>query len=208
MTTNSIMGWTSWAACYEAGAHQDGGAPVNPAISWAGEAPVVSPARVIAAAPVTSGIIEVRRARLADAASVLALLDCYARRGLVLPRTFEQVCRTIREFVVAVDGHDVVGCAALRIHTPTLAEVAAVAVAEGVQGRGIGRSVVEAVVGEARELAIARVFAMTGQEPFFHRLGFRTVPLESIPEKIAADRAEGIDRSLHPRAAVLRELES
>ena len=34
---------------------------------------------------------------------------------------------------------------------------------------------------------VSRVFALTVQERFFHRLGFRTVPMTEFPEKIARD---------------------
>ncbi|HEX6941228.1 MAG TPA: GNAT family N-acetyltransferase [Longimicrobiales bacterium] len=167
---------------------------------------VVLPLAMAPAEGVQAGTVGVRRARLEDVAQISELLDAYARRGLVLPRTVGAICRHIREFLVAVEADRVVGCGALRLYSPVLAEVAALAVAEPCQGRHVGRRIVEALVEEARAFGIRRVFALTLQEPFFHRLGFRTVPMTEVPEKIAADREEGIDRAKCMKATVVRDL--
>lgn len=151
--------------------------------------------------------VEVRRARLADVPEIARLLDEYARLGLVLPRPITALYRHVREFLVAVEGAEVVGCGALRLYTPALAEVAALAVAERLQRRHVGRRIVESLVAEARAFGIRRVFALTLQEPFFHRLGFRSVPMTEVPEKIAADRDEGIDRAACMKITVVRDLE-
>jgi amino-acid N-acetyltransferase len=153
-------------------------------------------------------VFAIRRARPGDVPAMAALLDEYARQGFVLPRTLEQVYRHMREYVVAVDGGRLLGCAGLRIHNARVAEVVGVAVAAGWQGMGVGRRLVETVIQEARELGMSRVFAMTLREGFFHRLGFRTVPLAEVPEKIAADRADGIDRSKCMKITVVHDLVS
>ena len=147
-----------------------------------------------------------RRARPSDVGAMVELLEGYARQGLVLPRTPEQVIRHFREFVVVDDGRGLVGCAGLRVYSAELAEVCALAVDERCHGLGVGRRMVEALIAEARMLELRRVFALTLQEGFFLRLGFHPIPLESIPEKMAADRAEGIDRKRHPKVTVLLEI--
>jgi amino-acid N-acetyltransferase len=150
--------------------------------------------------------VTLRAARLADAPAILGLIRGFAMRGLLLPRTPEQVYRNIREFVVAVEGEAVVGCAALRVHTPTLAEVGALAVAERCHGRGVGRRMVESLLAEARELGIQRVLALTLQDGFFHRLGFRTTRVEQFPEKVAADCAGCALRATCREIAVVYDL--
>ena len=176
------------------------------------EAPVALGAYPLGFPPAAVGadlpVFAIRRAHPADVPAMAALLDEYARQGFVLPRTLEQVYRHMREYVVAVEGGRLLGCAGLRIHNARVGEVVGVAVAAGWQGMGVGRRLVESVVQEARELGMSRVFAMTLQEAFFHRLGFRTVPLAEVPEKIAADRADGIDRSKCMKITVVRDLVS
>jgi hypothetical protein len=57
----------------------------------------------------------------------------------------------------------------------------------GRQGTGLGRRAVETLVHDARALGLQRVFALTLQDRFFHRLGFETVAISEFPEKVAAD---------------------
>lgn len=150
--------------------------------------------------------IVVRSAGLSDAREIHALLEGFATRGLLLPRTIDQVCRTIRDFVVAVEHGRIVGCGSLRIYSETLAEVGALAVAEDQHGRGIGARIVRALEAEARALGIVRVFALTLQEGFFHKLGFGTVDVREFAQKIAADCARCERRSSCSEIAVAREL--
>lgn len=148
---------------------------------------------------VTIEAIAVRPARLADMGEVGPLIDGFATRGLMLPKSPEQLYRTFREFLVARDEADrLLGCVALRVYSPALAEVSALAVAAEAHGLGVGRRLMDALIGEARSLGLTTLFALTLEEGFFHRLGFRTVPRESFPQKIGADCA-GCDRRMHCR---------
>lgn len=153
-----------------------------------------------------SPAVRLRAARLEDVPAILELLDGFARRGLLLPRTPDQLYRNIREFVVAEDVEGIVGCGALRIYSPRLAEIGALAVAEHCHGRGVGRCIVDALVDEAYELGIGRVFALTLQEGFFHRLGFRTGRVEEFPQKVAADCASCAKRATCIEITVVRDL--
>lgn len=116
------------------------------------------------------------------------LVNQFAERNLMLAKSDDQLMRSFREFLVAVDEADtVIGCGALRIYSEDLAEIVSLAVAEGQQGAGIGRCIVDGLVEEGRALGIRSVFALTLKESFFHRLGFATVPKELFPLKVWAD---------------------
>lgn len=136
----------------------------------------------------TAASILVRPARIADMPEVEPLIDHFAGQNIMLPKTLDQLVRTFREFVVATDGDGrLVGCGALRVYSVDLGEVASLAVDESAQGAGIGRLLVERLLEEARSLELQTVFALTLREPFFHRLGFHTVPKEMFPLKVWAD---------------------
>jgi amino-acid N-acetyltransferase len=155
--------------------------------------------------PALEGAPVVRAARLADMAQVAPLINGFAARGLMLPKSEEQLFRTFREFVLAVDGNDrVIGSAGLRVYSPELAELCGLAVDTRAHGRGVGRQLVEAVVEQAAELGIRTLFALTLEEPFFHRLGFRTVSRELFPQKIAADCSGCPRRHACPEITVAR----
>ncbi|HUF50461.1 MAG TPA: N-acetyltransferase [Longimicrobiales bacterium] len=129
----------------------------------------------------------VRRAEPSDARELHELLEQYVAPGMLIPRTLKQVYRSIRDFVVVIEAGRIVGCGALRIYTAELAEVGALAVAETHRGTGLGSRLVETLVHDARALGLHRVFALTMQDVFFHRLGFETANISVFPEKVAAD---------------------
>ena len=98
----------------------------------------------------------------------------------------------------------VVGCAGLRVYSPDLAELCALAVDERAHGRGVGRQLVDGIVEQAADLGIRTLFALTLEEGFFHRLGFRTVKKELFPQKIAADCVGCPKRNACPEITVAR----
>ena len=132
--------------------------------------------------------VTIRRARLDDVEQMYVMLDDYARRGLMLPRRVQDVYRNVREFVVAVDEKDqVIGCGGLRVYTPVLAEIVALAVDERCHGMGVGRQIIDALLADARNMDLFRVFAMTLQPVFFEKMGFTQQHVSLFPEKIAID---------------------
>ena len=130
-------------------------------------------------------MIRVRKAAIRDIQPILGLINSYAAEGLMLERTEFDLSENIRDFSVAVDGANIVGCGALHFYTPTMAEIRSLAVAKAASGAGIGRSIVTALEQEARENALEAIFAFTYVTGFFARLGFLEVergelPLESL----------------------------
>jgi amino-acid N-acetyltransferase len=162
--------------------------------------------RIGSPSPITPAIALLRPGRIDDVPQIVPLLDTYVQQGLVLPRSEEQIYRTIREFTVAVDTDGIVGCGALRLYSAELAEIGALAVHERAHGKGIGSAIVQSLVDEAVHFGVSRVFAMTLQEPFFHKLGFRTVKIAEFPQKIAADCTGCIRAATCAEIAVVREL--
>lgn len=157
----------------------------------------------------TDAKVTVRNATLADVAKIEALINHFADQQLMLHKTTVQLARTFREFVVALDADGtLLGCAALRVYTPQLAELASLAVHESAHGLGIGRKLVTAVEAEAELHGIGTVFALTLQDVFFHKLGYRTVPKEMFPLKVWADCRGCAKLEKCDEIAVVKEIES
>jgi amino-acid N-acetyltransferase len=78
----------------------------------------------------------------------------------------------------------VAGCAALEIFTDSLGEVRSLVIADAYKGQGLGKSLVERIVVEAKAIGLRRLMALTYVPAFFHKLGFVTVPKETLPEKV------------------------
>lgn len=128
----------------------------------------------------------IRKPEVEEAPAIQALLEGFAARRLLLPRTLEDIYEHLREFFVAVVDDEVAGCGALRLWGG-LAEVRSLAVVETQQKRGVGAGIVRACVEEARRLHVDEVFALTFQPEFFERLGFVRTPKERFPHKIWTD---------------------
>ncbi|GAW27759.1 N-acetyltransferase [Carboxydocella sp. ULO1] len=126
----------------------------------------------------------IRKARMADVESMHQLINECAAQGLMLARSRSMLYETIREFTVIEIEGQVVGTGALHVIWEDLAEIRALALASDWRGKGLGRKLVEALMEEARELGLPRVFALTYQLDFFLACGFREVPMETLPHKV------------------------
>lgn len=129
--------------------------------------------------------MNIRPARVGDVPAIYDLIRTFAERKLMIRRSMGELYESIREFLVAVDsGNRVVGCVALHVFWEDLAELKCLAVAEEVQGQGVGRQLVDACWEAARELDIASVFALTYSVSFFERCGYHQIDKAELPHKI------------------------
>ncbi len=103
----------------------------------------------------------------------------------MIRRSLAELYQSIREFLVAVDQENqVVGCVALHVFWDDLAEIRCLAVAERVQGLGIGRRLVDACWDVARELEIKSIFALTSSTGFFERCGYHQIEKAELPQAV------------------------
>lgn len=138
----------------------------------------------------TNGSVTLRTARVYDIADIEALVNGYAAERVMLPRTAESIALALDDFIVATDdrGH-VLACGALKVYSPSLAEVASVAVAREMHGRGLGSMVVAEVERLAHTRGIDELFALTTTPHFFESLGYEVADRARYPEKIRRDCA-------------------
>lgn len=148
----------------------------------------------------------VRRARPDDARAIHGLIHRYAGQNLLLPRPVAEIQARRRDFWVATEDGEVVGCAALRIWWHDLAEVRSLAVDEAAEGRGYGGRLVEAVAGEAQRYGVRVLFALTRIEPWFNAHGFTTVERAVLYDKVWGDCARCPFRQACDEVAVARAL--
>ncbi len=126
----------------------------------------------------------IRKATVSDVARIRDLINLYAKRDLLLPRSLSDIYECLRDYWVCEREGSVLGCAALHVDWEDLAEVRSLAVAENEQGRGLGKRLVKRCIREAGQLGIRRVFALTYVPTFFEKHGFRRFPKEELPRKI------------------------
>ncbi len=125
-----------------------------------------------------------RRARVADVEAVHRLINHFAERDEMLPRSLNELYENLRDFHVAEDGDEIVACCALHVTWADLAEVKGLAVREDHQGQGMGSELVQVCLEDARALGLPRVFLLTYIPPYFERFGFRRVEKAELPHKV------------------------
>jgi N-acetylglutamate synthase-like GNAT family acetyltransferase len=136
---------------------------------------------------VASNVV-IRRARHSDIDAITRLIAVFAAEALMLKRTPEMVELTIDDYVVGVnDAGEIVACGALKEYSPSVAEIAAIAVSRDVHGQGVGKRIVAAVEALALKRGIYDVFALTLQPEFFAAIGYQRVDRARYPEKIRRD---------------------
>jgi amino-acid N-acetyltransferase len=134
---------------------------------------------------VTTSTPQIVRASIADAKNIHDLVNAFARKGEMLPRTMAEVYENLRDFYVVHDDRgETVACGGLHILWEDLAEIKSLAVREDMQGRGLGARIVEACLQEARQIGLTTAFALTYRPGFFEKLGFQQADVMTLPRKV------------------------
>ena len=131
--------------------------------------------------------INIRYAKLTDARAISDLINEYAKKGIMLSKPLETVIEGIRNFFVAEEGSEIIGCCAVAFFTEELAEIRSIAVQEKHQKNGIGKLLVAKAEEILKYEGIKSVFALTYQEEFFTKLGYTKVDKTKFPQKIWRD---------------------
>lgn len=132
-------------------------------------------------------LVVVRKARMQDIPALLELINSFAQKGIMLPRTEFELAENVRDFIVAFVGDSIAGCGALHFYTSKTAEVRSLAVAAEFQKLGIGAKLVNALEDEARAFDLQALFAFTYVPGFFRKLGYREVDRGELPLKAWKD---------------------
>jgi amino-acid N-acetyltransferase len=141
--------------------------------------------------------IHTRKARLQDARNIFDLVNSLSGDGTLLRRSYAEICENVRDFTIAervTDNPDdpaqeteFLGCGALHLYGPHLAEVRSIVVREDRRGLGAGDAILEALLAEADEHQIMSVCLFTRIPDYFEHLGFRVADRTAMPDKIYKD---------------------
>ena len=153
-------------------------------------------------------LLNIRQAELCDVNRIFELLEMYAAKRIVLSRSRDDIALFIGNFVVAEYEGEVCGCAAVRDFGNDLLEIRSLVIAPAMQGKGVGRAVINMIVEKLRcQRDKWRLFALTLQPEFFRALGFTEVEKDLFPEKIWSDCSKCSKRDCCDEIALLMESE-
>jgi len=129
----------------------------------------------------------IRKARITDIKPIQNLVNSFAKRELMLPRSLNELYENLRDFWVAEEKNKIIGCCGLHVSWEDLAEIKSLAVQQNKQKKGIGKKLVLACLNEAKGLGAKRIFVLTYQPEYFKRLGFKRIKNSALPHKIWAE---------------------
>lgn len=127
----------------------------------------------------------IRKALLKDVPDIQNLVNYYAGKNEMLPKSLSVLYENIRDFYVATDEKEkLIGCCAGSVTWDDLAEIKSLAVNQDYQKQGIGRQLVEYSLADLKNLGVKKVFTLTFSVDFFRKIGFQITDKKSLPQKI------------------------
>lgn len=126
----------------------------------------------------------IQKATIKEAAQIHRLVNSFAARGEMLPRSLSEIYENIRDYYVVRKDSQIIACGALHVLWEDLAEIKSLAVTGEYQKLGWGYKIVSKCLEEARCLNIPRVFCLTYTPDFFSRCGFKVIDKSKLPQKI------------------------
>lgn len=131
----------------------------------------------------------IRPARPEDIPAIAELVNYYARREELLPRSEDEIRSGLDQWLVTDRNDSLVAVGSLVPYSDVLVELRSLAVAPDERGRGLGRQLVEALAEQAEGNDYKELFALTRAVDFFARCGFSIVGMERFPQKVWTDCA-------------------
>ena len=147
--------------------------------------------------------VRVHKARLQDARHIFDLVNSLSGDGTLLRRSYAEICENIRDFTVVelpptpdqlASGPDApaatpefLGCGALHLYGPHLAEVRSIVLHPHARGKGAGAALLTALLAESEDHGVATTSLFTRLPDFFARFGFRVAERTAMPDKIYKD---------------------
>ena len=129
----------------------------------------------------------IRKAKISDIKKIQALVNIFAKKGLMLARSLNELYENLRDYWIYQDKGKIIACAALHISWDNLAEIKSVAVVKPRQKKGIGSSLIAVCLEEAKVMGAKRIFVLTYKPQFFKKFGFKRIKQSELPHKIWAE---------------------
>ncbi len=138
----------------------------------------------------------IRPAKTSDIKKIRTIIDAYVSGRRLLSKETVTLFESVQEFIVAEVDSEVVGCGALHVLWEDLAEVRTVAVIEGMQGKGIGHTILENILARAKEIGVKKVFCLTFETKFYGSHGFTEIQGSPVEPDVYAQLLRSYDAGI------------
>ncbi len=140
--------------------------------------------------------MRVRRAKAADIKGIRTIVQPFAESRILVPKDAVTYYEAVQQFRVAeLDGR-VVGCGALHVMWEDLAEIRTLAVLPEAKGHGVGSALLDALMDDARELGVSRLFCLTFEVDFFSRHGFERIEGQAVEPEVYTELLRSYDEGV------------
>lgn len=148
----------------------------------------------------------IRRATIKDVKNIQKLINFYAKKDEMLPRSLNELYENVRDFYIFEQRGRIAGCCALHICWEDLGEIKSLAVAKADQDSGIGKKLLTACLEDAKSLRLKKIFALTYRPMYFKKFGFKEIDKANLPHKIWTDCIKCVKFPDCDEFALIREL--
>jgi amino-acid N-acetyltransferase len=138
----------------------------------------------------------IRRARTADVKAIREIVAPMAESRVLIAKEAVTYYEAVQQFRVAEVEGQVVGCGALHVMWEDLAEIRTLAVPPQAKGMGVGSALLEALVDDARDLGVERLFCLTFEVDFFARHGFVAIEGQAVDPEVYAELLRSYDEGV------------
>lgn len=140
----------------------------------------------------------VRRARTHDVEHIQRLIGPYVDAGIMLGKDPVVLYGSIQEFRVAeaADGR-ILGCGGLHVFWRDLGEIRTIVTDPAARGLGVGHAILAALIRDAEELGLSRLFCLTFETAFFAKHGFEAVDEQLVDEATRLELLRSPDIGVH-----------
>jgi amino-acid N-acetyltransferase len=138
----------------------------------------------------------IRWARTPDVRAIRAIVAPMAQSRVLIAKEAVTYYEALQQFRVAELDGQVVGCGALHVMWEDLAEIRTLAVRPEAKGAGVGSALLGALVEDARQLGVRRLFCLTFEVDFFTRHGFEPIEGQAVDPEVYAELLRSYDEGV------------
>jgi amino-acid N-acetyltransferase len=119
---------------------------------------------------VTQISYNIRKAERSDIARIQDLIK--ANPKTIVPRRSQEFDELLSTFWVAEKEQEIVGCVCLEVYSSKICEIRTLIVDSKYRHAGIGKSLMEAAVAEAKKRKVPQIMVITSDPNYFEKLNF------------------------------------